>query len=354
MRITAYRAMRRAGLDVMPVAARLAQDKDAGVRREVALSLRDQPAAASMDILVAIARGYDGQDRTYLEALGTGATGKEPALYDRLKRDLGVKDDPMTWSGSFARLAWRLHVPAAVADLTARAKSPELSIADRRLAIDTLAFTNDPAASKAMLSLAEPNSPVREPATWWLLNRMSNSWASHDLRPALKAAGIYDPDSIKLQEIVVPPAPADLPQLSIEEIVRLKGDAARGKTAAARCVMCHSIDGAGAELGPALDGWGRGKSAEVIARALVTPSAEIALGYEGMEIRTKDGLTIQGVLIKDGDPLMMRSMGGITQIIPPTVVANRRRMTSSLMLSAAQLGLTAQDVADLIAFLSAK
>ena len=260
----------------------------------------------------------------------------------------------MTWSGSFARLAWRLHVPAAVADLTARAKSPKLSIADRRLAIDTLAFTTDPAASKAMLSLAEPNSPVREPATWWLLNRMSNSWASHDLRPALKAAGIYDPDSIKLQEIVVPPAPADLPQLSIDEIVRLKGDAARGKTAAARCVMCHSIDGAGAELGPALDGWGRGKSAEVIARALVTPSAEIALGYEGMEIRTKDGLTIHGVLIKDGDPLMMRSMGGITQIIPPTVVANRRRMTSSLMLSAAQLGLTAQDVADLIAFLSAK
>ena len=122
--------------------------------------------------------------------------------------------------------------------------------------------------------------------------------------------------------MVVPPPPADLPELSIEEIVRLKGDAARGKTAAARCVMCHSIDGAGAELGPALDGWGRGKSAEVIARALVNPSAEIAQGYEGMEIRTKDGLTIQGVLIKEGDPLMMRSMGGITQIIPPTVVAN--------------------------------
>ena len=41
-----------------------------------------------------IARGYDGQDRTYLEALGTGATGKEPALYDRLRRELGVKNDP--------------------------------------------------------------------------------------------------------------------------------------------------------------------------------------------------------------------------------------------------------------------
>ena len=113
-----------------------------------------------------------------------------------------------------------------------------------------------------------------------------------------------------LREAVVPPPPADLPELSIDEIVRLTGDAARGKNTATRCVMCHSIGGTGAEIGPALDGWGRGKSAEVIATAIVRPSAEIAHGYEGTEIGTKDGLTIQGVLIKEGDPLMMRSMGG--------------------------------------------
>ena len=115
MRIAAYRAMRRANLDVIPVASRLARDTDSGVRREVALSLRDQPADTALNILVDIARGYDGQDRSYLEALGTGATGKEPALYDRLRRELGVKDDPLTWTSTFARIAWRLHVPAAVA-----------------------------------------------------------------------------------------------------------------------------------------------------------------------------------------------------------------------------------------------
>ena len=97
LRIAAFRAMRRAGLDVMPVAARLARDTDPGVRREVAVSLRDQPAAAALDILVDIARGFDGKDRSYLEALGTGATGKEAALYDRLHRELGVKDDPIAW-----------------------------------------------------------------------------------------------------------------------------------------------------------------------------------------------------------------------------------------------------------------
>lgn len=351
LKIAAYRAMQRANLDIMPTAAHLARDKDPGVRREVALSMRNQPADKALSILVDVARGYDGQDRSYLEALGTGATGKEPALYERLRRDLGAKADPIAWPASFARIAWRLHVPVAVPDLTARAQSSKLSVADRRLAMDTLAFIKDPAASKVMLTLAAPNSSLREPATWWLLNRMSNDWVDYGLGPALKTAGIYDPATITLKEVVVPPAAADLPVLGIEEIVALKGDAARGKTTVTRCLMCHAVGGTGAELGPALDGWGRGKSADVIAKALVSPSAEIAQGYDGTEFKTKDGLTIQGLLIKQGDPLMMRSMGGITQIIPADRVAGRRRMQESLMMSAAQLGLTAQDVADLIAFL---
>jgi putative membrane-bound dehydrogenase-like protein len=353
LRIAAYRAMRRANLDIMPVAARLARDADAGVRREVALSLRDRPADAAVPILVDIARGYDGKDRYYLEALGTGATGNEAALYERLKKELGA-DDPLAWSPAFASIAWRLHVPAAVPDLTARAQSEKLSMTDRRLAVDTLAFVNDPAASKAMLTLADAKSTARDQATWWLLNRMSNDWAEHGLRPALKAAGIYDPDAITLKESVIPKPAENLPELAIDQVATLKGDAARGKNTATRCLMCHSIGGTGAELGPALDGWGQGKSAEVIARAIIRPSAEIAHGYDGTELKTKDGLTIQGVLIKEGDPLMMRSMGGITQIIPTDRVATRRRMSESLMMSAAQLSLSAQDVADLVAFLSAK
>jgi putative membrane-bound dehydrogenase-like protein len=353
MRIAAYRAMRRAGLDVAPVAARLARDGDPGVRREVALSLRDQPAAASLDILVDIARGFDGQDRSYLEALGTGATGKEAALYDRLLRDLRVPADPVAWPKTFEWIAWRLHVPAAVPAFDARARASKLPLADRRLATDALAFVDAQPAADAMLKLGAEKGPLAPLATWWLLNRMSNTWADHNLAAALKVTGIYDPDTIKLEEMIVPRPPANSPELSIEEVVAMTGDAARGKNVLTRCLMCHAIGGAGAELGPALDGWGRGKSAEVISRAIVRPSAEIAQGYDGTEIKTKDGVTIQGLLIKQGDPLMMRSQGGITQIIPAGRVADRRRMTESLMMSPVTLGLTARDVADLIAFLRA-
>ena len=58
-----------------------------------------------------------------LEALGTGATGKEAALYERLRRELGQNDDPTAWPNTFTWIAWRLHVPAAVDDLSARAHS---------------------------------------------------------------------------------------------------------------------------------------------------------------------------------------------------------------------------------------
>ena len=341
--------MRRAGLDVLPTAARLAKDPDAGVRREAAVALRDVPAAQSLDLLVDIARGFDGQDRSYLEALGTGATGKEAALYDRLRPSAGR--DPLEWPRAFAWIAWRLHVPASVADVAARANGTNLSPADRKLAVDTLAFINDPAAPKAMLTLAAPNHPMREPATWWLLNRLSNSWSDYGLRPALKAAGIYDPDAIVLRDVTVPKPTADLPQLSLEEIDRLTGNATRGKAAAVRCYMCHAIAGIGADFGPTLDGWARGKSADVIARAIVSPGAEIAQGYESTEVKTKDGLTIEGVVLKEGDPLMLRSMGGVTQLIPADRVGSRRRLPGSLMMSAAQMGLSAQDVADIVAYL---
>jgi putative heme-binding domain-containing protein len=46
-------------------------------------------------------------------------------------------------------------------------------------------------------------------------------------------------------------------------------------------------------------------------------------------------------------------MGGLTQMIPRKEIGSNQKLNRSLMLSAAQLGLTAQDVADLVAFLRA-
>ncbi len=351
MKIAAFRAMRRAELDISGAAAALAEDPHPAVRREVALALRDLSFDLSKDLLVTIARGYDGKDRSYLEAFGTGATGKETEVYAAVKSAMG-HDDARQWSDAFAGIAWRLHPAAAVDDFLTRFQSEALSIAQRRQALDAIAFVRTKHAAHAMLTAAQIDSPLKSQAVWWLMNRANNDWKDHDLMPELKARGIYDPAKVVIQEVVTPePDEAQKNALSVEAVLALKGDATRGKTTAARCIMCHEVGGMGALFGPPLDGWGRTQTAEVIARSIIDPSADIAHGFDGTQILMKEGKTVHGTVLQEGNPTIVMSMGGLTQMIPRKNIASTSKLNRSLMLSAAQLGLTAQDVADLVAYL---
>ena len=125
--------------------------------------------------------------------------------------------------------------------------------------------------------------------------------------------------------------------------------------------MCHQLNGQGVEFGPSLEGWGKTQPSSVIAEALINPSKDIAHGFEGEEIIIKgkpikgkgfeDGVTIHGMVLMDGPVLMVRSLGGQTQFISKKRIKSRKKLTTSLMMSAAQLGMTAQDVADAVAYL---
>lgn len=354
MKITAYRAMRRAGGDISGSAMRLAEDENPAVRREVALSMRDEPLDTSKDILVTIAKGYDGEDRSYLEAFGTGATGKENEIYNAVKSEIG-SDDPRTWSDAFADIAWRLHPASAVDDFVTRARSESLDIEQRRQALDAIAFVNTKAAADAVLTIAQLDTPLKAHATWWVMNRSSNHWKDFDLMPELKKRGIYDPAKVTIQEITTPePDESQKSAITVEQVLALKGDPEKGKLTATRCVMCHEVGGVGVQYGPALDGWGKTQTTDVVARSIIEPSSDIAHGYDGAEIVTKDGKTVHGLVIQDGNPTIVISMGGVTQMIPKGKIKARRKMQRSLMLSAAQLGLTAQEVADLVAYLKAE
>jgi putative heme-binding domain-containing protein len=56
-------------------------------------------------------------------------------------------------------------------------------------------------------------------------------------------------------------------------------------------------------------------------------------------------------VLSGGNPLIVQSTGGVTQMIPSAQVRERKRLGRSLMLSAEQLGLSAQQVADIVAYL---
>ena len=204
-----------------------------------------------------------------------------------------------------------------------------------------------------MLELAthEPLDIKKNQAFRWLLNLHDTLWKDFGLETELKRRGIYDPESVSLSESIVPPAPAESALPPVVEIARLRGDAKRGANAAGACLMCHSIGGRGVDYAPVLDGYGRRQTNDVVIGAIVHPSEDIAHGYEGWELVLRDGRKIDGIILSEGDPTIIQSMGGLTQMVPAGLIQERRWFGRSLMMGAEQLGLTAQQVADIAAFL---
>jgi putative membrane-bound dehydrogenase-like protein len=351
LRVAAYRALRQAGQSAR-FAAKLAQDASPAVRREVALSMRDVPFESSRDILLTLARGYDGKDRSYLEAWGIGATGKEDALYAALTATQPGAD-AATWPNNYADLVWRLTPAAAVPAFAARANAAALPQADRLKATTALGFIAAPAAATAMLDLAQRGAPgIRQnPALWWLINYKDSRWAGQGIDAELKSRGLFDPEKVTLSESIVPPPPEKSSLPPVAEIARLRGDAKRGAQVAETCRMCHSIAGRGVDYGPTLDGFASRQTREVVISAIVDPSADIAHGYDGSEAILQDGRKIHGLTLSNDNPVILQSMGGITQLIPRSAIKDKHRLGRSLMLSAEQLGLSAQQIADVVAYL---
>lgn len=349
-RLVAFRALRRTALDTPALAAKMAGDESAAVRRDAAIALRDVPAAQSVETLVKIARQFDGQDRSSLEAIGLGSEGKESAIYAALAPTAGPA---AAWSDTFAALAWRLHPPEAAAAFKTRALSASLSHEQRKLMLTALAFVRSREAATAMIELESTRDfPFADLAKWWLLHLKNAAWKTYDIDATLKALGRYDAEKVALVAVPLPPPVADAPKLpSAAAIASLPGDAKRGATASAACLACHRIRGHGSDFGPDLTAFGKQQTAEIIAQAIAQPSASISHGFEGSEVKTKDGLIIAGIVLSGGDPLIIKSTGGLVQTVPQARLASITKLDKSLMLEPAQLGLTAQAIADLVAYL---
>ena len=349
-RLVAFRALRRAGRPLPALATQMATDPDPAVRREVATSLRDLPADQSLPTLLKLANQWDGADRSALEAIGIGSLGKEAPLFAALTQSAGPA---ISWSDSLAGLAWRLHPDTAVPHLKARALATSLTPAQRKLMLTALAFIPTREAAGAMIELAyTPDFPLKDLANWWLLNRKNNLWKPFDVVASMRAIGGYDPQKVQLIAFPLLPIPPNAPPApTVAEILLLQGDRARGETAAAVCSSCHRIGSNGIDYGPDLTAFGKQQSAEIIAQAIAQPSASISHGFEGSEVKTKSGLSITGMIISAGDPLIIKCLGGVLQTIPQNQIQSVTPLSKSLMSEPSQIGLNAQSIADIVAYL---
>ncbi len=348
-RMVALRALRRAKVNILPYAKKLASDPSPAVRRDVALSLRHYTAAETADVFVELAKGYDGNDKNYVESIGLGATNKEDAIWQAIKASQ-PDSAPEAWTDTFAKITWRLWPVAAVDDLKVRALSPKLTGAQKEFAVESIAFINDKKAAEAMLEIAASKSVAKAKASYWLLKRGTGEWSNFGIKDELKKRGIYDPSKIVVTQITVAEAPKETKLPALEKILAMKGDAERGKAAIMRCAMCHNINGVGPDYGPSLKGWGTLQAKEAIVKSILQPSFDIAHGYKGTEVITKDGKVVHGLAVP-GDPLIITSTGGVTQMIPRSIIKSKKFMKRSLMLAPEQLGLSAQDIADITAYM---
>jgi len=344
----AFQALRRVGQDVLAVSARLAQDPDVAVRRDVATSLHAVAADKAVPILVELAKHLDVTDKNSTAAFGIGATGKEAQVWAAVKAALVKEGQP--WSPEVARIAWVLHTPDMVAELVAQAGSAQVSAAQRTLATETLSFVESKEAALAMIKLAGEGSPVKGEAATWALMRMTGAWSQFDIRAELKKAGVYDEAKVVVNPIQVPDAPK--PTYTSADVLAKAGDAAKGKALAQRCVMCHQLEGNGPAYGPELRGFATRQGREAVVTAIVEPSASIALGYEGTTLKLKAGGQIDGLLQSNNDPVVIKSTGGVSQLVPKKQIGGQSKLGKSLMMSGEQLGLSAQDVADIAAWLA--
>ncbi len=139
------------------------------------------------------------------------------------------------------------------------------------------------------------------------------------------------------------------------ELKKRHGDAARGmkvfNSESAACAKCHAFGGKGGDIGPDLTTARTKLGREGIFDSILNPSAVIAAGYEPWLIETKDGETYSGFVVSDGDTVTLKEPSGSTRAIPSIQIATRQQQKLSLMPDNIALGLTPQELVDLVEYL---
>jgi putative membrane-bound dehydrogenase-like protein len=143
-----------------------------------------------------------------------------------------------------------------------------------------------------------------------------------------------------------------------EAILALTGDANRGRqvflrSSAAQCSKCHAIQGVGGTLGPDLSQIGRKYERAALLETILEPSKAIAPEFVSHVVETKDGQTYAGFITqRDDRQLVLKDANNRTTRIPVQRVETIEPQGKSLMPELVLQDVSAQDAADLLAYLS--
>ena len=119
------------------------------------------------------------------------------------------------------------------------------------------------------------------------------------------------------------------------------------------CFTCHQVNGEGIDFGPALSEIGSKLAKEALYDAILNPGAGISFGFEGWDVKTKDGNNYIGMIASETDAeLALRVPGGIIQKVAKSNLASRDRMTASLMTPNLHTVISEADLVSLVEYLA--
>ena len=158
-----------------------------------------------------------------------------------------------------------------------------------------------------------------------------------------------------------PAAPAD--EAASREAYRkfalvTPGDAGAGRrlfteSTTVACATCHAVDGKGGKGGPDLFAIGEKFGRRDLIGQVLEPSATIAVGYSTTVIRTKDGDLFDGIVTETNDESVgLTGADGRVTRVRTAAIATKRTTDVSMMPEGLEQGLTKQQFADLIAYLT--
>lgn len=228
-------------------------------------------------------------------------------------------------------------------------------------AISALAKRQSPALLP-LLPLLQDQNPD-------LASETARALRTHVGDPAVKtalelAAGGSGPENLKAQLALAlgttPPAARPATDAAwIETLMDSKAPASaeRGRhvffSATALCSTCHTAEGRGVVVGPSLGNIARSSNRAKLIQSILEPSREISPLYGTKAVTMQDGSVISGVqAIKDGgDNLILLQPGGTEIPAPRNNIVRVEETPVSLMPEGLELGMTVQDLRDLLAYL---
>jgi uncharacterized repeat protein (TIGR03806 family) len=254
---------------------------------------------------------------------------------------------------------WIAGMPVAGADLST--KGVVAVSAEDRAAIETLRAGDHGSAESRSAAIRRLASSTR--GALILLGLIDGGAASESLRREVVAVTRASP-SIEVRDLFERFIPESERVKRLGDVVdrpallRIRGDAARGRVLfttnpAAQCKTCHKVAEVGTAVGPDLTKIGAKYDRPALLDQILEPSRTIDPQFVSYLLETKDGRVLTGLVAeKNGREVVLKDAQGKMVHIPGNEVEHLVPQSRSLMPELLLRDLTAQQVADLLEYLT--